>query len=181
MAGGRGAAKVALKGIAKPLEALLKECDDVLKVALKKGAKPGTKFGQAGESLAQRAARRNARRQATSATASRTTNWGKKAKRLYGDPPASMSRPHGHHVVYQNGSAAARQYSSKSQELLRHYGIDPIHGNENLIWAPNRNHTAANAKEVLQRLTDASRNGATRSDIVEVLQNAGRQIFDGWP
>ena len=63
MAGGRAAAKVALKGIAKPLEQLLKECEEVLaKDVAAAGRKAVTASSrEAGESMAERFARTEAK------------------------------------------------------------------------------------------------------------------------
>jgi hypothetical protein len=92
-----------------------------------------------------------------------------------------MDRPHGHHIAFQAGSEAAAPYAAKSREILATFGIDPIQGKENLIWATNASHSAANAREVLSRLTEAANSGGGRDAVVNALRKAGRDVFDGWP
>lgn len=183
MAGGRAAAKVALKGIAKPLEQLLKECEEVLaKEIAKAGRKAATSSTrEATESMAARAARTEAQELFTSSSGALRGSWGDRARALFGDPPSWMTNAHGHHIAFQEGGDAAGAYAAKSREILEQYGIDPIHGKENLIWARNAGHSVANAREVLARLTEAAQSGGGRDAIVEALRKAGRQVFDGWP
>ena len=183
MAGGRAAAKVALKGIAKPLEQLLKECEEVLAkdiaAAGRKAATTSTR--DAAESYAERVARQEAAKLAQQAGTSTSRKWSARARELFGDPPSFMTNPHGHHIAFQKGSYEASEYASKSREILQRFGIDPIHGKENLIWAENAGHSVANAREVLQRLTAAASSGGGRQAVEDALRKAGRQIFDGWP
>jgi len=184
MAGGRAAARVALKGIAKPLEKLLKECEEILaKDIAKAGRKGATSFEtDATESLAQRLTRQEARGLSENAAGTTTKDWSKKATELYGRPPEGMfQNAHGHHIVFKGATGEAAEFSSRSQEILRHFGIDPINGNANIIWAENANHSVANAKEVLSRLTEAATSGGGRQAVVDALQKAGRQVFNGWP
>lgn len=183
MAGGRAAAKVALKGIAKPLEQLLKECEEVLaKDAATAGRKAMTSSTrEATESLAERAARTEAQEAFKTSAGALKGGWGDRARQLFGDPPSWMQNAHGHHIAFKEGGDVAGEFAAKSRAILEHYGIDPIQGKENLIWAQNAGHSVANAKEVLQRLTDAAQSGGGRDAVVEALRKAGRQIFDGWP
>jgi len=183
MAGGRAAAKVALKGIAKPLEQLLKECEEVLaKDVAAAGRKAVTASSrEAGESMAERFARTEAKELFENSGNAAKGSWGDKARALFGDPPSWMKGAHGHHIAFQEGNRAAAPYAAKSREILEKFGIDPVNGKENLIWARNAGHSAANAKEVLQRLTEAAQSGGAREAVVEALRKAGRQIFDGWP
>ncbi len=63
----------------------------------------------------------------------------KDKERFKGEPPANMIDPHVHHILFKIGNGAAQQELVKEgQEILRKYGIDPIVGEENLVWAPNR-------------------------------------------
>jgi hypothetical protein len=183
MAGGRAAAKVALKGIAKPLEQLLKECEEVLAkdVAAIGRRTVTTSTREAGESMAERFARTEAKELFENSTSAAKGSWGDKARQLFGDPPSWMGRAHAHHIAFQEGNPVAAPFAAKSREILEKFGLDPINGKENLIWARNAGHSAANAKEVLQRLTDAAHSGGGRDAVVEALRKAGRQIFDGWP
>jgi hypothetical protein len=88
---------------------------------------------------------------------------------------------HGHHIVFKGATGEAGTFSSKSQEILQHFGIDPINGNANIIWAENANHSVANAKDVLSRLTEAANSGGGRQAVIDALQKTGRQVFNGWP
>lgn len=50
-----------------------------------------------------------------------------------------MVDPHAHHILFKEGLGDAQKALVKEgQALLRRYGIDPIWGLENLVWAPNR-------------------------------------------
>lgn len=183
MAGGRAAARVALKGIAKPLEQLLKECEEILaKDIARAGRRAATaSTREAGESMAERFARTEARELFENSQGALTGSWGDRARHLFGDPPSWMTNAHGHHIAFQEGVGAASTYAAKSREILERFGIDPIHGKENLIWARNAGHSVANAHEVLERLTQAAASGGGRDAVVEALRKAGRQVFDGWP
>lgn len=50
-----------------------------------------------------------------------------------------MIDPHAHHILFKTGREGTQQELVKEgQEILRKYGIDPIVGEENLVWEPNR-------------------------------------------
>lgn len=183
MAGGRAAAKVALKGIAKPLEQLLKECEEVLAKDVVTAGRTAatTSTRSATESVLERAARQEAREAYNASSHALKGTWGDRARSLFGNPPSWMDRPHGHHVAFQEGSSAASPYAAKSREILEKFGIDPIRGKENLIWASNAAHSAANAREVLSRLREAANSGGGRDAVITALRKAGRDVFDGWP
>ena len=66
-------------------------------------------------------------------------NFNKYLKDKIGDPPTDMVDPHAHHILFKEGHGEAQKaLVREGQELLGRYGIDPIYGLENLIWAPNR-------------------------------------------
>ncbi len=117
------------------------------------------------------------RSSATNAT--RSNNFGNTARRTHGSPPADMPNPHGHHIVYRNGPAAARQYTRDSQSILAKYNID-MHGSENLVWAPNRGHTVDAARLLNQALREADATG-NRDIVVQVLRSGGHHLFNAWP
>ena len=101
-----------------------------------------------------------------------TPGWGEYFAKLSGTkPPPGMVRPHAHHIVFQKGPAAAKKYIADSQRILREAGINPKYGIENLVWAPNKNHTVAAAKKVNEALRDAVNNGKS---IKETLSELGK-------
>ncbi|QIH76136.1 hypothetical protein GTN31_07155 [Macrococcoides canis] len=99
-----------------------------------------------------------------------------------GDPPEWMVRPHAHHIIYKRGlGLEQRRLSKRGQEILRHYGIDPIKGPENLVWAPNIKglHTAENLRKIVDELDAAHKNGTTKKDITKILKKYG-EIAGNW-
>lgn len=106
--------------------------------------------------------------------------WGKVTEGYHGPKPDDMVRPHGHHIVYKHGRGATqRRILAESKEILERNGIDWYTGGDNLIWAPNRAHTTANAQAVLDALKAAD--GQGRQAVIDALRNAGRNIFGGKP
>ncbi len=73
-----------------------------------------------------------------------------------GNPPADMVDPHAHHILFKEGNGQAQKtLVQEGQALLRRFGIDPIYGLENLVWAPNRitgQHDYAGLKNVVNQL-----------------------------
>ena len=66
-------------------------------------------------------------------------DFGKNLRGLIGDPPTAMIDPHAHQILFKKGLGEAQQkLVQEGQELFRRYGIEPIIGKENLVWAPNR-------------------------------------------
>lgn len=108
-------------------------------------------------------------------------DWGDLTEQYHGPKPDDMTRPHGHHIVFKEGNAKAQPYLERSKAVLEKHGIDWYTGSENLIWAPNRGHSAANAKQVAEILEAADEAGGGRDAIVKALRRAGRDIFDGQP
>jgi hypothetical protein len=68
-----------------------------------------------------------------------------------------MQNPHAHHILYKKGIGEAQQALVKEgQAILRRYGIDPIFGPENLVWAPKSAKGQHGAERLLQ-LEDVER------------------------
>ncbi|WP_102691524.1 pre-toxin TG domain-containing protein [Rummeliibacillus pycnus] len=106
-------------------------------------------------------------------------DFGKYLKGLIGDPPANMINPHAHHILFKKGLGEAQQkLVQEGQELLRKYGIDPIIGEENLVWAPNRiagQHSIEALENVINQLKAVDAAGADVDDIIEILEDLGKQ------
>lgn len=97
-------------------------------------------------------------------------------KQQLGSAPAGMKNAHKHHNLEVNGrSGAHRALVREGQDILREYDIDPLHGVENLTWAPNKGHTLANAESLVSRLREARQWGEPREVIIEILRQAGEQ------
>jgi hypothetical protein len=94
-----------------------------------------------------------------------------------GDPPADMVNPHAHHILFKEGLGPAQKALVKEgQALLRRYGIDPIWGLENLVWAPNRivgQHDIEALRKVVEKLKLVEDFGGSYNDIVEALEVLG--------
>ena len=91
------------------------------------------------------------------------------------DPPLpNATNVHVHHIVELNGQPGAhRALVREAQDILRRYDIDPLTGPENLVNAPNRGHTIANARELTRQLREAEAVGAPKEDIVAILSRYG--------
>lgn len=97
-------------------------------------------------------------------------NFGKYLKGLIGDPPADMINPHAHHILFKKGIGEAQQkLVQEGQELLRKHGIEPIIGDENLVWAPNRiagQHGIERLQHIVDKLKEVDAMGGTRKRMV---------------
>ncbi|GAA1368303.1 T7SS effector LXG polymorphic toxin [Peribacillus frigoritolerans] len=106
-------------------------------------------------------------------------DFGKYLRGLIGDPPTAMVNPHAHHILFKKGLGEAQQkLVQEGQEILRKYGIDPIIGKENLVWAPNRimgQHNIAALENVVNQLKAVDTAGADIDDIIEILEDLGKQ------
>ncbi|UBH21469.1 AHH domain-containing protein [Macrococcus armenti] len=103
-------------------------------------------------------------------------DYGALLRSYVGDPPEWMVRPHAHHIIYKRGlGLKQRRLSKRGQEILRHYGIDPIKGPENLVWAPNVKglHTAENLEKIVDELERVYLEGGSRNEIQMVLNKYG--------
>ncbi|WP_243503943.1 T7SS effector LXG polymorphic toxin [Cytobacillus oceanisediminis] len=106
-------------------------------------------------------------------------DFGKYLRGLIGDPPTAMIDPHAHHILFKKGLGEAQQkLVQEGQEILRKYGIDPVIGKENLVWAPNRvagQHSIAALENVVDQLKAVDAAGADLDDIIEILEDLGKQ------
>jgi len=90
-----------------------------------------------------------------------------------GDPPKDMVFPHAHHILFKKGYKGTQQSLVKEgQDLLRRYGIDPVFGVENLVWAPNRivgQHDTKALRYVVEQLKIIENFGGTPASIQRKL------------
>ncbi|MFC8560215.1 T7SS effector LXG polymorphic toxin [Peribacillus frigoritolerans] len=104
-------------------------------------------------------------------------DFGKYLRGLIGDPPTAMINPHAHHILFKKGLGQKQQeLVREGQEILRRYGIDPIIGKENLVWAPNAvigQHSLDALEEVVNRLRAIEAMDGDFDDIVEALEDLG--------
>ncbi|EOP59959.1 hypothetical protein IKQ_06110 [Bacillus cereus VDM053] len=103
--------------------------------------------------------------------------FGKYLRGLLGDPPTDMKNPQAHHILFKKGLGEDQQkLVQEGQEILRKYGIDPIIGEENLVWAPNAvvgQHSIDALEIVVKRLRDVEAEGGDLEDIVDALKELG--------
>ncbi|MFD9625384.1 T7SS effector LXG polymorphic toxin [Peribacillus muralis] len=104
-------------------------------------------------------------------------DFGKYLRGLIGGPPDAMVNPHAHHILFKKGLGQKQQeLVLEGQELLRRYGVDPIIGKENLVWAPNAvigQHSLDALENVVNRLKAVEVEGGDFEDIVETLEELG--------
>lgn len=104
-------------------------------------------------------------------------DFGKYLRGLIGDPPTAMINPHAHHILFKKGLGQKQQeLVREGQEILRRYGIDPIIGKENLVWAPNAvigQHSIDALENVVNGLKAVVAEGGDFDDIVETLEELG--------
>ena len=92
-----------------------------------------------------------------------------------GPKPSGMIGAHRHHILQLNGRAGVhRTLVREGQDILRSHNIDPVQGIENLVWAPNKGHTTAATRSLVEDLRSAHQLGLGRDEIVEVLALHGR-------
>ena len=103
--------------------------------------------------------------------------WGQYLKSLIGAPPSWMINPHAHHIVFKQGRGAMVKYIDKSKAILEKHGIDWLKGKENLVWAPNKNHSAKSAKYVSDALEKADKLGGKEA-VIKELENLGKKFAD---
>ena len=97
---------------------------------------------------------------------------------MIGDGDTTMEKKHAHHILYKTGKGKEQQALSKrGQTILRKYGIDPVIGLENLIWAPNikGQHNAHNLKEIVEKLEQLDKKGTSYEEIVRTLNAFGNK------
>ncbi|WP_410170721.1 hypothetical protein [Clostridium felsineum] len=107
----------------------------------------------------------------------KTIDIGKHLKNIKGAPPADMINAHAHHILFKNGlGKTQKKLVLEGQKILRKYGIDPIIGGENLVWAPNGvigQHNLEAIQNVVNQLKAVEDAGGDYDDIVEVLEELG--------
>lgn len=93
-----------------------------------------------------------------------------------------IKNPHAHHILLKKGLGKAQKALVKEgQEILRKYGIDPIYGVENLVWAPNKikgQHNIKALRNVVDQLKEADMTGGTKEDIVKALKKLGEEAAE---
>ena len=107
-------------------------------------------------------------------------NWGDYLRRISGtEPPPGMVNPHAHHIVFKVGHPNQQGVLNQSKAILKKHGIDYLHGVENLVWAPNKNHSLKAAERVLEALKKADTEKGTREAVVDALQDMGKKFANG--
>ncbi len=93
---------------------------------------------------------------------------------MMGPAPKGITRPHRHHILSLNGRAGEeRALVREGQDILRGVDIDPLHGIENLTWAPNKGHTIDVTRTLVGELRAAQQAGAGKRQIVRILRQFG--------
>ena len=90
--------------------------------------------------------------------------------------PPGMEDPHIHHILSLNGRTGyERRLVREGQAILsgEPYNLDPIVGVENLVWAPNKEHILRHTGALVKELKEAAALGATRNEIIDILQRHG--------
>ncbi|MED4231929.1 T7SS effector LXG polymorphic toxin [Priestia megaterium] len=104
-------------------------------------------------------------------------DFGKYLTGLIGGPPEAMINPHAHHILFKKGlGQKQKELVQEGQEILRKYEIDPIIGQENLVWAPNAvvgQHSIDALEIVVHRLRAVEEMDGDLDDIVEALKDLG--------
>nr|WP_274028169.1 AHH domain-containing protein [Vibrio parahaemolyticus] len=107
-----------------------------------------------------------------------TFDFGAYLRSVVGPPPKDMPDPHAHHILFKKGLGAEQQaLVTEVQILLRKYGIDPIFGPENLVWAPNRiegQHDIKALQQVIDFLKMTDEMFGTREEMINALKSLGK-------
>jgi hypothetical protein len=102
------------------------------------------------------------------------SSWTAAIRGHLGMAPDGMLSPHRHHILELNGHPGVhRALIREGQDILRSYGIDPVRGTENLIWAPNRGHGVAPTRLLVEELRFAAEAGLPRDYVIETLLRHG--------
>src|SRR5690606_13398807 len=83
---------------------------------------------------------------------------------------------HAHHILFKVGNGPCQQALVKEgQGILMKYGIDPIFGKENFVWAPNKAgvHTIDTLEALLRDLRMADVSGSKQA-VVDALTKHGK-------
>lgn len=95
----------------------------------------------------------------------------------YADPPPiNKNKVHAHHILFKTGKGHEQQaLVAEGQEILRKYGIDPVIGPENLVWAP-MSVEGQHGPEILRELVNELKQADELGDydfIKEILERYG--------
>jgi len=103
----------------------------------------------------------------------------KKTKDALGPKPPGMVNAHRHHIVmeglFRGWKRKNRAFVRGARMILKKHKID-LHGVENVVWAQNHGHSVKYAKEVYEKLAEASPKG--KDAVVTALQNIARGLAD---
>ena len=69
-----------------------------------------------------------------------------------------------------------KKYVNESKKILEKHDIDWLKGVENLVWAPNKNHSTKAAKAVRNALKEADKLG--KNEVVKTLKELGEKFAD---
>jgi A nuclease family of the HNH/ENDO VII superfamily with conserved AHH len=104
-------------------------------------------------------------------------NFGDYLKKQIGPPPDGMYDPHAHHILFKLGNGEAqKKLVALGQSILKQYGLDPILGLENLVWAPNSvkgQHGPLHLKALVDALEGAHETVGSKKAIIEILKEHG--------
>ena len=103
--------------------------------------------------------------------------FGEYLRNTIGNPPEDMIDPHAHHILFKTGLGEKQQELVKEgQAILRKYGIDPITGTENIVWAPNGvpgQHDFEALQKVVGGLRELDEFNASRKKVELFLRKMG--------
>lgn len=100
-------------------------------------------------------------------------NFGNYLRAMTGVDDLNMIRKHAHHILFKTGNGKKQQRLVKEgQEILRRYGIDPVIGLENLIWAPNVK--GQHTKKALKKVVDDLKKCNSYEAVVDTLKTYGK-------
>jgi len=117
-------------------------------------------------------------------TVAKNFKWGPYLTKLKGAPPAWMvekwgrTMVHAHHIVFKGGRGVIGKYAGESRTILEKHGIDWMKGADNLVWAPNKNHSIKAAKAVRDALKKVDDAGGSAADIAKTLKDLGKHFAD---
>ncbi len=103
-------------------------------------------------------------------------HWGEYIEEIFG-VAKPLEDTHGHHIVFKSQFP---KITNLSKAILEKFEIDWFKGPENLVHAPNRNHSIKAAEAVQKALLDANQVG-TRDAVVKALQKMGREFAEEGP
>ena len=115
--------------------------------------------------------------------------WGQKLVKFgFPLPVGKFIRPHGHHIVFKDKFP---EILGETKDILREFGIDPLEGKENLMWASNTGHSEENARKVADSVKSKAEclrgqfspediaKGKAKEEMGKALQAIGESVFGG--